>query len=140
MPSKRVRERVPEGKAAALLLFGAAALLLLVVLVLARLREPGPASERKYLVSPVGPVAHADAFVWKRPKGAVRFFVELLDQDGTLLWSQTTRDTTLALPGSAALPPNRVFRWRVTYTFADGVSLPTNDESFQLTRSAGDRP
>jgi hypothetical protein len=133
MQTPWIRRGDRRGKAAALLLFGAAVLLALLIVVLARLRAPGPSVGAKYLVSPVGPVPQADAFVWKRPKGAVKFFFELLDQGGTLLWSQTTRDTTLLLPTDLMLNSNRVYRWRVTYTYADGVSMPTNDESFQVS-------
>ena len=87
-----------------------------------------------------GRSAEARRFTWKRPRGAAKFYVELFDQDGTLLWSQSTADTTLPLPDRLGLSTNRVYRWRVTYTFADGVSLPTNDESFMLAPGPAGRP
>ncbi|MFH1681032.1 MAG: hypothetical protein ABIH26_10350 [Candidatus Eisenbacteria bacterium] len=140
MNAPRFRIVLRRGRAAAYLLASAALLLLLAVVLLSKIRAPGPVVEKKYLVSPIGPVHAADEFVWKRPRGAERFFLELMDQDGTLLWSQSTRDTTLALPDGLAFSTNRVYRWRVTYTFADGVSLPTNDESFQLLSGPRGRP
>lgn len=132
MNGTRTRIASRRGRAAALLLAGAAVLLVLAVVLLARVRAPGPVVERKYLLSPVGPVGAADAFVWNRPKGAERFFLEVMDQDGTLLWSQATRDTVLLRPGGLRFSANRIYRWRITYTFTDGVSLPTNDETFQV--------
>ncbi|MBM3320701.1 MAG: hypothetical protein FJY73_08520 [Candidatus Eisenbacteria bacterium] len=132
MNGTRTRIASRRGRAAALLLAGAAVLLVLAVVLLARVRAPGPVVGRKYLLSPIGPVGAADAFVWNRPNGAERFFLEVMDQDGMLLWSQATRDTMLPCPGGLGFSANRIYRWRVTYTFADGVSLPTNDETFQV--------
>jgi hypothetical protein len=138
MKGARIRIASHRGRAAAFLLAGAAVLLVLAVVLLAKVRAPGPVVERKYLLSPVGPVGAADAFVWNRPRGAERFFLELMDQDGTLLWSQATRDTMLLLPDGLGFSANRVYRWRITYTFADGVSMPTNDETFQVLSPPND--
>jgi hypothetical protein len=134
------RNSLHGGTAVALLLAATAALLVALILFLARARPRGPVTGKKYLASPVGTVAGVDRFVWNRPKGAVRFYLELFEQNGTLLWSQATADTTLALPARLGLSTNRVYRWRVTYTFADGVSLSTNDESFMIPPGISSRP
>jgi len=127
------REGRRGGTGAALLLFAAAALVLLLVGLLTRLRAPGPVTERRYLVDPVGPVeGPVERFVWKRPEGAVRFYLELREQDGRLLWSESTADTTLPLPATLPLAGNRVYHWKISYTFQDGVSLETGDEAFQV--------
>lgn len=115
------------------LLIAVALLLLIALLLFLRNATPRTAGGKRYLLSPSGVMNEpVERFVWRRPEGAQHFQIELFAQDGTILWRENTADTTLALPETIILSSNRVYRWKVTYTFPDGVSLSTNDRAFEI--------
>ena len=54
-------------------------------------------------------------FEWRQWDGATRYEVRLFSADGTLVWSGSTDDTSLALPSNVALAP-RTYYWQVRAT------------------------
>lgn len=123
------------------LLLAAALLAAGVVTALLRLSPPGAPVSRKVTIEPAGAVrAPMGRFVWGRLEGAERFRIELADQGGSLIWTATTADTVLPPPRELEFDANRLYRWRVTTFFADGLSLESDEESFQvLLPPGGDR-
>jgi hypothetical protein len=59
-------------------------------------------------VAPAQPVT----FSWRSSAGTQRYRLELLDRNGTVVFSQLTPDTSLTLP-AALLPPGSSYRWWV---------------------------
>ena len=64
-------------------------------------------------LTPRGLVGTVTRLVWSHVPGAERYRVRLHQQDGMLLWTADTPDTSLALPDSVRLSPGPRYRWRV---------------------------
>lgn len=65
------------------------------------------------LVRPIGTVAAARLFDWKRVVGSDQYRVTLFDERGTVLYEVQAADSTLILPDSVLLEPGRPYLWRV---------------------------
>jgi hypothetical protein len=86
------------------------------------------------LVSPTGELATGEslAFVWRSVDGAVSYEVELSDADGNALYGAATPDTSLALPSSIALTPEKAYLWWVRARLADGRAKTSPALRFSL--------
>jgi len=116
----------------------ALAVLLLVFLPLMPLGE-GPAvtyREGGVMEStdlPRGRLAEAPgALHWQVLAGSASYRVDLLDQDGALLWQATSESTTVDLPGDlfAGLPAGSEYRVLVTGLGLDGAETGTRKSRF----------
>jgi len=58
------------------------------------------------------PPAQPVTFSWRHSPGTEHYRLELLDRNGTVVFSQLTPDTSLTLP-AALLPPGSSYRWWV---------------------------
>jgi hypothetical protein len=65
----------------------------------------------------------ADRFTWTRVAAATSYQPELIDDTGLVVWTQTTTDTSIALPGSITLTPGKTYRWRVVARTETGEVL-----------------
>ncbi|MFH1277233.1 MAG: hypothetical protein ABIK65_02500 [Candidatus Eisenbacteria bacterium] len=120
------------------LLLAAALLAAGLVVALLRLTPPGAPAARRVSIEPSGAVrAPMEFFVWRRLEGAERFRLELTARDGSLLWTATTTDTILQAPRGLEFDPTRIYRWRITSTFADGLTLAADEETFQVLPPPG---
>ncbi len=86
------------------------------------------------LVYPVGEVAAATPlrFVWHAVPDVLRYNFELLAENGELLFSQSTADTSLSLPTRVSLQPGNSFRWWVLATRQDGSQVRATPQPFHL--------
>ena len=76
------------------------------------------------LVSPLAETnARFDSLAWRPVPDATGYAVEVRREDGTLLTSGTTSDTTFVLPESARIERGAVVYWGVTARLADGTEL-----------------
>ena len=66
------------------------------------------------------PAAQPVMLVWAPVPDAHRYEVEVVRQDGGVVFATTTRDTVLVIPESAALAPGGDYRWWVRAVLADG--------------------
>jgi hypothetical protein len=76
--------------------------------------------------SPAGEVAAAGpvVFAWKPVPGAFRYVVEVLGPDGTVVFSDSTADTSATLARPGALTPGATYRWSVR-TLEEAGEEPT---------------
>ncbi len=63
-------------------------------------------------IEPVGEAATLDLFRWRPVPGADRYEVVVLNDQGSLVWSEQTRDTVIPFDGPV-LEAGRSFFWRV---------------------------
>jgi hypothetical protein len=94
---------------------------------------PGPApiwrSEQFAALSPAGDLSQAPAeFRWEAVAGATSYHLELLEVDGTVVWSNATTQTTVEIPNNvrAKLTPGRAFQWRVVAENATGARIASS--------------
>ncbi len=81
----------------------------------------GPAAAPILVLPPSGRAPSSDVtFVWHAIEGAEEYRFELLDPSGSPVFATATGDTVVALPGSIALVPNRVYSWWVRAALDDG--------------------
>lgn len=64
-------------------------------------------------VRPIGTVADARVFDWKRVVGSDQYRVTLFDERGAVLYEVQVADSTLILPDSVLLEAGRRYLWRV---------------------------
>jgi hypothetical protein len=104
-----------------------------------RTRDAGPSAldERTPRLAAVAPANGAERtslrpdFVW-RSAAANRYSFRLLTDDGTLVWSSETADTTVALPEDVRLERGRSYFWRVD-ALAAGIGASTHAQRFTVS-------
>lgn len=87
-------------------------------------------------VSPVGDTRRSAGpllFTWRSSPGAVEYRLTVLDASGSVLWTQVTTDTSLALPLAISLPPKDSYFWYVDALRSDGTSSTSGAQAFGLT-------
>lgn len=67
------------------------------------------------------PAAPPVTLAWAPVPDARRYEVEIVRQDGGVVFATTTRDTVLVIPESTALAPGGDYRWWVRAVLADGT-------------------
>ena len=74
------------------------------------------------LLTPSGDVATGAArrFAWRPTTESVTYLMEVLDPEGSPVYTATTRDTAVVLPDSVSFSPGAEYRWWVRATLADG--------------------
>ena len=105
-----------------------AASVLLVVIVGPRLRSPsGTDVERGTTngITILGPphevaVGISPMFAWKPVPGAQSYELEVLDEEGTVVWSAKTSETSVTTSNPSPLVPGKTYRWWVRTTTASG--------------------
>jgi hypothetical protein len=82
------------------------------------------AEARVTLVAPVVEAAPGapPTLAWRAVPGAVRYDVEVLAPDGSLIHGASTPDTTLALPAAAVPASGGTYEWWVRARAADGTA------------------
>jgi len=76
-------------------------------------------------------VGSQPTFVWRNQPGRPLFRLTLTDGVREV-WSVSTRDTSAKLPDSVRLAPTRKYSWYVDAIGADGRSLTTATQRFQV--------
>lgn len=71
-------------------------------------------------------------FAWRGAAAAVSYRLTLTDEQGDLLWSTQTTDTTVALPGSVPLTNGRAYYWYVDALLPDARSTTTGAHEFRV--------
>ena len=72
-------------------------------------------------------------FVWRRNDDA-SYNITLTDASGRTLWSQSTADTTAALPSAVVLSRGQQYFWYVDALKSDGRSVTSGINSFHVSR------
>ena len=105
-----------------------AASLILVVTVGQRLRSPQGADVERgtadgvTLLGPPPEIAAGTSptFAWKPVPGAQSYELEVLDEQGALVWGAKTSETSVTLSDPRLLPPGKSYRWWVRTTTTSG--------------------
>jgi hypothetical protein len=96
---------------------------------------PSPPGELIYrtvtvqVVGPTGDVLEAPAELsWVAVDGAVRYEVQVLEVDRTILWRTTSLSERVLLPGSVVerIVPGKTLLWEVTATDGSGTSIASS--------------
>jgi len=74
--------------------------------------------------------ADVDALVWQSVPRATRYEVEVLAEDGSVVFEGTTRDTVTAMPPDVTA--GVLYRWRVSAVLSDGTRLGSGLGSFTI--------
>jgi hypothetical protein len=106
-----------------------AASLILVVAVGQRLRSPvAPDVERGRIdgVTLLGPPAEIapgmpTTFAWKPVAGASSYVLEVLDENGHVVWGATTSQTSVTMSDPLVTAPGKTYRWWVRATTESGA-------------------
>ena len=88
-------------------------------------------------VAPVGDTPRPTGqllFSWRSSAGTVEYRITLLDAGGSVLWTQVTTDTSIALPLAISLAPEDSYFWYVDALRSDGTSATSGAQEFGLTR------
>lgn len=88
-------------------------------------------------VAPVGDTPRPAGqllFSWHPSVGTVEYRITLLDAGGSVLWTQVTTDTSIALPLAISLAPEDSYFWYVDALRSDGTSTTSGAQAFGLTR------
>lgn len=87
-------------------------------------------------ISPAGTVAGSPnvKLVWNAVAGTVAYRAELLDAGGSVVITESTSDTTLALPATLNLAAGAQYRWWVSAELTDGTVLRSRMQAFQVRR------
>jgi hypothetical protein len=90
------------------------------------------APEAVQLIAPLGAAARptTDALVWHAVPDAARFEVEILDDQGSVVYHTEVRDTSAALP--SVLRSGTPYQWRVSAIRRDGTRVESAVRSFVL--------
>jgi hypothetical protein len=88
------------------------------------------------LISPVGQVASGASteLSWHPATGEVRYLVQVVGQDGEVVFGGVTRDSQIVLPDTISLVPATEYRWWVVARFADGSEVASPIETFEIQR------
>jgi hypothetical protein len=97
------------------------------------------AGGRIELIAPSGDVtvgATSLIFTWRPTEGAVRYEVEILTRDGTLVYRATTVATSLTLPDSvmSEMRTGGDYAWWVTASLGDGTERRAVPVAFRVTQ------
>jgi hypothetical protein len=94
-----------------------------------------PVVQQLMAYGPVGetPLARV-RFVWAAVRGATSYRLTLTSHDGAPLWSVSLADTTVALPDSVRLLPERGYFWVADALLDDGSSRSTGLREFRPVR------
>jgi hypothetical protein len=117
-----------------------AASVVLLVTVGPRLRSPAGADVERGTtdsVTPLEPPAEIAAgapprFVWTSVPGAQSYELEVLDEQGTVVWATKTSETSVTLPASVRLVPGKSYRWWVRATTASGNQRASAVQSLRI--------
>lgn len=69
---------------------------------------------------------------WESVSADVTYRVTLTAEDGTPVWSATTRDTVAPVPPDVRLRPGALYLWYVDALLPDGTSATTGTHSFRI--------
>ncbi|HEX7050970.1 MAG TPA: fibronectin type III domain-containing protein [Longimicrobiales bacterium] len=84
-------------------------------------------------VAPAGALRRAPtAVVWRAVPEALRYEVEIADDEGGAVFSATTRDTAAAIPTASGLTPGTDYFWWVEAVLADGRRLRSEPRRFSI--------
>jgi hypothetical protein len=86
------------------------------------------------LVRPVGTVAAARLFDWKRVVGSDQYRVTLYDERGAVLYEEQVVDSTLILPDSVRLEAGRPYLWRVQARMGWDRWIASDLMAFRISR------
>lgn len=103
-------------------------------------RAPGPAGggvarfpvRRPAEGATVSDASEGVVLVWAPLPGEVTYEVTLTGEDGTPMWTATTRDTVTRVPADVGLEPGGLYLWYVDALLADGRSATTGTRSFEV--------
>jgi hypothetical protein len=120
--------------------FALAASVLLVITVGQRLMAPeGPDVERGTsggvtLLQPPEEIAAGTSptFVWQPVPGAQGYEIEVLDENGGVVWSARRSDTSATLSASGLLAPGKTYRWWVRATIASGAQRASTVRTLRI--------
>ncbi|MDZ7778969.1 MAG: hypothetical protein U5R14_03395 [Gemmatimonadota bacterium] len=91
------------------------------------------ASDASELVEPLGAVASPPSrLLWRSVEDAVRYEVELLESDGTLLFRSTTTDTVLDVASGHEWAESAEYRWRVEAVLLGGATESVGVGTFSV--------
>jgi hypothetical protein len=85
-----------------------------------------------HAVAPIGTVDSVPLLQWTSVPNADQYHVRLFNADGTVLWAQTTGDTTAAMPTTVAIRPNSTYSWMVEAQTGFGRQAPSELINFSL--------
>jgi len=77
-------------------------------------------------------VAAPVTLAWHPAAGATAYDIELLGEDGKVVWQYSTADTVQAVPATVGLVAGPAYRWSVTARLPDGVSVRSPLSSFRI--------
>jgi len=78
------------------------------------LREPADTgSQAPMPIAPRASVARVDQFVWSTVPRVERYRLRLYNDEGEVLWTAETADTSVAVPDSVELAPRVTYFWKV---------------------------
>jgi hypothetical protein len=96
-----------------------------------------------YLTAPSGSVLQTpSSFQWESLQGARSYSIEVMEVDGSILWSGQAGANVLVVNPDLAkkLQPNRVFIWKVTARDSSGnVVATSNQERFIIKPANGNK-
>ncbi len=122
----------------------AAVVLGLGAVLIWRARNPGvPDLERGGSLSllPIAPqgeiggTAGPITITWRSATGVARYELTVVRGDGTPLYAVATPDTSVTLPDSITLEPEREYRWQVTGRSVSGSVLQSPVTRFRMRRA-----
>lgn len=99
------------------------------------LREPTDTGTVPVGIAPRGSVARVDRLVWSSVPRAERYRLRLYDNEGAVLWTAETTDTSVALPDSVVLAPRVTYFWKVEAQTGWRRWVASDLVEFQLTGS-----
>jgi hypothetical protein len=104
----------------------------------------GPETMRSaavHLIIPSGTVSQAPAnFQWEAFPGTAVYSVQLMEIDGSLLWSGSSSENSLPVPAvlNATLRPGKPLLWKVAALDSSGKTIATsNQERFMIKAPTG---
>jgi hypothetical protein len=101
-------------------------------------REPPSATTAAPVsIAPVGSVGSVARLVWSSVPSADRYRVRLFTGDGSVLWENTTSDTSLVLPTAIRLTPRVAYFWNVEARTALARWAPSDLARFTVTGPPG---
>lgn len=87
------------------------------------------------VVEPEGPVSgEPTALVWRAHPSAVRYAVQVTDEDGRAIVSEETRDTTLTVSDPAEFTAGGEYFWWVEAIRLDGTRVRSEPQRFTVRR------
>lgn len=128
-PTERARPAAPRLARRVAIPLALAASVLLVIMVGQKQRSPeGPDVERGTssgvtLLEPPEEIAAGTrpTFTWKPVAGAQGYEIEVLDENGAVVWSAKTSSTSAILSDPLLLVPGKTYRWWVRATTVPGT-------------------